>query len=437
MLEKYATHNRHWTDIEDFRTNDPHLRKLREIRWIAQYQFAKDFSGDMAGIYTLSGGRQIGKSTCFKTVMLKLSESGVRPSDIFYLACDTIVDRTDLYHVLKYFLEKISERKGYLFIDEVTFVKEWDLTIKALADEGLFNSVVCCLSGSDKIFIQDAVYRLPGRRGEAGRLDFELNPLLFHDVLSLFPDEYRGKCALDEWFRKYLTTGGYMAAVNDLEAFGEIRLATYRVYQQWIVGDFLRLNKTRRNLMQILFSIIKCYGSQVSFQSLSQQTEGLTKDTVADYCSILERLGVISIQHALDQNALRAAPKKNRKVHFLDPFIASAIYRLVNDEYQKCPPIDESLSVESVCYNYFLRKYPTYYIKADGEVDIAYIDGKDFFPVEIKWRNQIRAKDLKQIKKYPRAIILAKQEGETSIDGVKAKPLVPYLAEKQGPSLFP
>ncbi len=432
MLEIYQNHNKHWVSPEEFQNNDPHLSKLKDIKWIAQYEFNKEFPTDIPGIYTLSGGRQLGKSTCFKQQMLKLVHSGVKPAEIFYLACDTILDRKDFYQVIKYFLENNVSKKGYLFIDEVTFVKEWDLTIKALADEGLFENVICCLSGSDQIFLQEAIYRLPGRRGQSERLDFEIKPLLFQEVISLLSDKEASQITLDECFSRYLITGGYITAINDFYRNHEVRFATYRVYQQWIVGDFMRLNRNQKNLLQVLFAIINCYGSQVSFQTLSQHTEGLSKDTVNQYCSILERLGVIAIQHALDQNKLRAAPRKYKKIHFLDPFIARAIHQLVDRQYQRVQSPEESLLVESVVYNYFIRKYTTYYIKGDGEVDIAYIDQDHFIPVEIKWRNQIRAKDLKQVKKYPNAFILARQKGETIIDGVKALSLVSFLAGKRG-----
>ncbi len=429
MLKIYQNHNKHWASLEEFENNDPHLSKLKNIKWIAQYDFNKEFNSDIPGIYTLSGGRQLGKSTCFKQQMLKLARLGVKPLEIFYLACDTLLDRHDFYQVLKYFLENNVSQKGYLFIDEVTFVKGWDLTIKALADEGLFENVVCCLSGSDKIFLEDAIYRLPGRRGKSECLDFTIKPLLFHDLISLFSNEDGSQAILDECFSQYMITGGYITAINDFYEDKEVGLSTYRVYQQWIIGDFIRLNRNQKNLLQILFAIINCYGSQVSFQTLSQHTEGLSKDTVNEYCSILERLGVIGIQHALDQNKLRAAPKKYKKIHFLDPFIACAMHQLVDRQYQRLKPFDESLLIESICYNYFKRKYPTYYIKGDGEVDIAYVDKDCFFPVEVKWRNQIRAKDLKQIKKYANAFILAKQKGETIIDGVKTLSLVFFLSE--------
>ena len=72
-------------------------------------------------------------------------------------------------------------------------------------------------------------------------------------------------------------------------------------------------------------------------------------------------------------------PSNLTKVHMLDPFIAHAMHELVCEKYQRVAAIDESLLVESVCYHHYQRKYPSYYIKTDGEVDIAYIDKKRFF----------------------------------------------------------
>jgi hypothetical protein len=61
-------------------------------------------------------------------------------------------------------------------------------------------------------------------------------------------------------------------------------------------------------------------------------------------------------------------------------------------------------------------------------VDIAYIDKKRFFPVEIKWRNKLRGKNLKQIKKYENGLILSRQEDNSIIDGVPATSLIKHLA---------
>ena len=56
--------------------------------------------------------------------------------------------------------------------------------------------------------------------------------------------------------------------------------------------------------------------------------------------------------------------------------------------------------VEATVVSHFRRWFQTYYIHAEGEVDIAYIDQQKFWPIEVKWTQQLHAKDLKQVLKY-------------------------------------
>jgi hypothetical protein len=69
------------------------------------------------------------------------------------------------------------------------------------------------------------------------------------------------------------------------------------------------------------------------------------------------------------------------------------------------------------------RKYPTYYIKAEGEVDAAYVKDKKFWPIEVKWTQQLRHSDLKQIQKYRNARIFAKVNNLTTTMDIPTIPI--------------
>jgi len=84
---------------------------------------------------------------------------------------------------------------------------------------------------------------------------------------------------------------------------------------------------------------------------------------------------------------------------------------------------------EGIAAAHYFRRYETYYISAQGEVDIVFIKGNKFFPVEIKWANQIRPAELKQILKYSNGLILGKNFGEAKIGKTPVKYLVRALAE--------
>ena len=57
-------------------------------------------------------------------------------------------------------------------------------------------------------------------------------------------------------------------------------------------------------------------------------------------------------------------------------------------------------------------------------MDIAYVEGRQFWPLEIKWTGQIRPKNLKQVAKYSNSDIATKAVTADRIHGVPAEPLV-------------
>ena len=57
--------------------------------------------------------------------------------------------------------------------------------------------------------------------------------------------------------------------------------------------------------------------------------------------------------------------------------------------------------VEVCVATHYRPHFPTFYIKAEGEVDVAYLDEERFWPVEVKWTGQLRPKALKQIPNTP------------------------------------
>jgi predicted AAA+ superfamily ATPase len=76
--------------------------------------------------------------------------------------------------------------------------------------------------------------------------------------------------------------------------------------------------------------------------------------------------------------------------------------------------------------------FSTFYIKAMGEIDIAYVYENRFWPVEIKWTRQIRPKQLKQIAKYPNGKILTQSSVSGEMNGVPTEPLPLALLRLDG-----
>ncbi len=79
--------------------------------------------------------------------------------------------------------------------------------------------------------------------------------------------------------------------------------------------------------------------------------------------------------------------------------------------------------VKACVATHFNRYYPTYYIKSTGDVDIAYVRQKHFWPVQVQWEDELRAKDIKQMTKYPNSLILSKTQKYTELKDIPTIPL--------------
>jgi predicted AAA+ superfamily ATPase len=152
-------------------------------------------------------------------------------------------------------------------------------------------------------------------------------------------------------------------------------------------------------------------------------------------------MDAVFVQPALLEDKLAAAPKKPRHLHFTDPFILHA----VRSWLRPCPEpfsaqVEPCLAdpewagriAESCAITHVRRFWPTFYIKAKGEVDIAYLEGKRIFPVEVKWTEQLRPKDLKQIARSRGARIWARTWNTPEIQDIPVEPL-PLALYRLGP----
>lgn len=70
-------------------------------------------------------------------------------------------------------------------------------------------------------------------------------------------------------------------------------------------------------------------------------------------------------------------------------------------------------------------------------MDLAYVEGGRFWPVEVKWTGQVRPKSLKQVARYPNSRILAKTSGTKQILGVPVEFLPLALWRLEEGSLSP
>lgn len=446
---RFAPHNSHLDNPETFEIRDPHLRQLRQQDLVHRSYLLDELPSHTTGIYTIGGGRQIGKTTLMKQWMALLMQKGVAPKSIAYFTGELIDDHHALVRLVGDTLNAMpGDDLTYLILDEVTYIRDWDKGVKYLADAGMLQRVELFLTGSDLAIIKEARMRFPGRRGESATVDFHLYPLNLLETVRLkkefTPDELDtlvspsglpAEATMERLYRafgEYLAHGGFLTAMNDMAKHKSLLPATFSTYSDWIRGDVLKRGKQEHYLREILRAIVKRYGSQTTWNALAQDLSIDHPKTVSDYVELLAAMDGVFIQPALIEDKLTAAPKKARKVMFTDPFIFHAVRSWltpVRDPYrhQVTPLLSEpewaGRLVEATVVTHYRRYYPTFYIKAEGEVDLAYVAQNRFWPVEVKWSGQLRPKDLKQIAKYSNGRILTQSKQFGRILGVPTEPI--------------
>jgi predicted AAA+ superfamily ATPase len=99
------------------------------------------------GIYSVYGARGLGKTTGFKLIIEKLIKDGIDPQNIFYYSCHNIGTYEQLNEIIKLFINfRSSGRNLYIFVDEISMVKNWERGIEFLRQAGKLKNIILLLS---------------------------------------------------------------------------------------------------------------------------------------------------------------------------------------------------------------------------------------------------------------------------------------------------
>lgn len=409
----------------------------QKFQWQPKIFKKKELNKDV--IFTLRGPRQVGKTTFIKLLIKKLLLKDKHTKEaIFYFACDRIADFNELYNLIKSYLDFIRPRTNkriFIFLDEISFVKDWQRAIKQLKDQGKLKKAVLILTGSNTLDLKYSSERMPGRRGEASKLDREILPLNFKEYLELIQKDLIELSSqelsqlhlpkLKKLFEDYLLTGGFIANVNEFHQKKYISPIRFEVYSSWIEGDLHKIGKSEKTLLRLSEQIEKHLTSSVSFYKLAKETGLASYATIEDYVDILEKMFVLIRLDYFDISQKKPDYKKNHKFYFSDPFVLYTLLSktkgFLDDPFnfskrefitREKQPIWSELSVVSL----FSRLYPQiYYGKiGDREIDlVARKEGKYIF-CEVKYQEKASLQDFhwidQAISKKEKLIVITKQD---------------------------
>lgn len=263
------------------------------------------FKGKIIIIY---GARQVGKTTLAQKIA---QDSGV---PFGYLNCDEI-------DVLSQFqkannslaLRQMMGDGKLVIIDEAQRVLNIGLKLKLLIDN--YPELQLLVTGSSSLDLSNEVSEpLTGRCDE-----FWLFPLSVKEVW-----QKSDKVSRDRDLEKWLIYGSYPGVWN-LNSNEEKSVKIKQLASNYLYKDVLKFNEVKNSetILKLLQALALQIGNEVSFNELAT-TVGVSKQTVASYVDLLEKVFVVFSLRPYSGN-LRQALNKKRKIYFLDVGIRNAI----------------------------------------------------------------------------------------------------------------
>ncbi|HLD06464.1 MAG TPA: ATP-binding protein, partial [Candidatus Nanoarchaeia archaeon] len=463
--------------------------KLREfenasVKWMPR--LLKYINLEKNAVYSLRGPRQVGKTTVVKILIRNLLAEK-NASNIMYFACDSVKDNQELIGLLEEYngwVKKQNSGRIFIFLDEITAVKDWQKAIKFFIDSN--SSVTMLITGSNVLDIKKSTERLPGRTGEKEGVSSNKillpmkfaeyvemrNPQLYEQVKKWGIHEPQARneefkqiisgnlpksswdlsrllLQLDSLFDEYLITGGIMLAVNEYANTKKISPQLYDLYLKQVIGDITRSGREEKTAKLILASILKRMGTAASWNGIRTENDIASSSTVEQYAYILRDTFVISIFYLIELDG-KQKPSSNKKIYVENPFIFHALRNwlyegtrdpfITTNEYLENPQT-KSVLVESVVANHLCRiaysfrpsdifdpSDNVFYTKTKKGIEIDFILRTPNGPrgVEVKYQNQINIGDLIGIKKLKQGVLVSKSKFEQK-DGIAVIPVSLFL----------
>jgi len=353
------------------------------------------------------GPRQVGKTTFIKTTIMNIIEKNTEPTKILFFSCDSLKDKDDLISLLSQYRSLINPDNGFIFLDEITFVKDWNIGLLHLFNGGYFKNSMVYVSGSTSVSLKKET--LPGRPLNKVIL-YPLNFRMFFDIYfkklnvntssildvkKFYNDAIKLVPYLAELNRallEYLKRGGFFAT-NYIK--GDPLASFYETYKDAILSDLAKLRKEERIFREIIEKIIDSYGSRISENTIAKETSIGSHNTVSTYLDLAENLFILRIFRKMEGNKINN--KSFKKIYFIDPFIYRVMKRYTKGlgtlEDKEIPHIIEGIVGEHLAREYERVGYT--FFKGGKEIDFIV----ENLGVEVKWgRGDFR--DLKMDKGY-------------------------------------
>ncbi|MFH1637681.1 MAG: ATP-binding protein [Candidatus Woesearchaeota archaeon] len=353
-------------------------------------------------IVCISGIRRAGKTTLMFQLIRKLLESAEAKKIVYFKMDDLLGKVEDIRDIVSLCHELTGinpmEEQVFFFIDEIHFMKNWQLQLKYYIDAHFKSKFI--ISGSSKTLLyKDASESL------AGRITFiDVFPLSFREFLefnsinlgsnefgidSRFEDikrVYTGLITQREkilyHLKEYLDVGGFPEwfKVKAMPEWGKL----LREYLSLILfKDIVNVFKIKDALLleKLVSEIALLSTERFSYLSLSNRLDA-DRETIKLYLYYLKSSMLIFTADVFTRSR-RINERKEKKIYFGEEGLRKALSL----------ETDEAKAVENIVALHLIKKgfssklfYMPYYWKNKYEVDFVYASGKLLLPIEVKYR---------------------------------------------------
>lgn len=344
-------------------------------------------------ILALIGLRRVGKTTISYQLIEKLLKEGVKKENILFFSFDEAV--TDLSEVLELYKEvhekDFREEKVYIFLDEIQKCDNWENETKKYYD--FYPKIKFIITGSESLFIRKKTKEtLAGRIAEFMILPFKFSEYLrYNNVLE---SEIKYESKIKPLFAKYIENGGFP------ETFGSKNEKNFKEYIQALVVDKIvykdipkRFKIEDPEFLRTLLQLIATNpGMYLEYTSISRQFEK-DRRMIKNYIIYLKESFLIRMlgNYRKGSTTLR----KIKRVYPTDNGIIKLYKPQISDDF--FGRMVETAIVNSINAESFWKN--------GNEIDIIHHDT----PIEVKYQEQINAKDLKPLREFMRKF--SKKEG--------------------------
>lgn len=431
-----------WWENKKEIERDFHLEQLKKQNFKFEFPVEKKIHLSKKGIYILRGPRQIGKTTLLKKLIKTLLKKESQDL-IFYFSFDIggITSPGEIKEILlTYFKEREPKKRAWIFLDEVTIIKDWALGIKALFDLGFLKNATFIITGSSSLDIKKGGERLPGRRGLGFEANLEMRPLSFSEIasqilhlnlkrerkitlFSLYQQAMtllKKEKKLKDLWQMYLFSGGFPQALNNFLEKRRIKEETYFTFYEAILNDWQKANKNEGYLKELAFSFFEKNFEPLNWNVLASATTIGSHNTVYDYVETMNNLFLTETVYQLKflaHSNLRVSFKKNKKIYFQDPLIFHLLrsFSLSSINFwgnsQDLIKENPSKLIETCILRSLRERFAEiHFWRNNFEIDfIASQERKAALFVEVKYQKNIVSEDYKNLKKLKGGLLVTKE----------------------------